>query len=161
MIEAAILKDSTELTQDQQKQLLGLHYAFLNYQRTTLDVKLDVPELAISTLFRGNRIAVALVAGRVIGYCIYRVISGVLKLRTLYVAEEYRRSGTMTALIELINSREVYANAQLTIHQKCRPAYNLFTRLGYVASELDGWLNLFFDKHASLANNKTTQSVVV
>lgn len=161
MIEAAILKDSTELTTDQQKQLLGLHYAFLNYQRSVLDVKIDVPDLAIATLFRGNRIAVALVAGRVVGYCIYRVISGVLKLRTLFVAEEYRRSGKMTALIELISAREVYANAQLTVHQKCRPAYNFFTRLGYVASELDCWLNLFLDKHVSLTNNKTTQSAVV
>lgn len=159
MTEITILSDATDLTKDQQRQLLNLHYDFLKYQRTLLSIKTDLPDLRVNTLFAGNRIAVAIEAGVIVGYCVYRIISGVLKLRTLFVSEANRRTGVMNSLIELINAREVYLNAELSVYNKCTAARALFTRLGYAAKELDGWFNLFFDKRKTLVEQPSGSAV--
>lgn len=146
MNEITILSDASTLSTEQQEQLLNLHYAFLTYQRQLLDIKADVPTITLNKLFLGNRIVVATREGVVVGYCIYRIISGVLKVRSLFVTEAHRRTGVMTKMMSAIDGREVYQKSQLSIFKKCTGAKAFFTRLGYIAKPSDDWFMLFFDR---------------
>lgn len=137
--ELKIVKSPCELTEEQQKQLLRLHHDFLDLQCIALRNKTEQFSVSIAQLFAGNRIGVVLQAGQLIGYCIYRVINSVLKLRSVYMDEVYRNSGFMSALINLINEREEYAKAQLTVFSAFENAVSLFNGLGFVSNLVGDW----------------------
>lgn len=144
MTEIVILDNASQLTEEQQKQLLNLHYSFLNFQRTALSADLPKPDLKVHTLFLGNKIGIAMENDRPIGYCIYRIIAGVLKLRTLFVLESHRRTGIMTRLLDSVREVAVFWQAQLTIHKNCKAAHQFFEGRGY-QSKVDGdWVQLAF-----------------
>ncbi|MGL5397153.1 MAG: GNAT family N-acetyltransferase [Shewanella sp.] len=137
--ELKIVKSPCELTEEQQQQLVRLHHDFLDMQCIALRNKQENFTVGIAQLFAGNRIGVVLQAGRLIGYCIYRVINNVLKLRSVYMDEMYRSSGFMTSLITLINEREEYSKAQLTVFKSFGPAVSLFNKLGFISDVVEDW----------------------
>lgn len=147
--ELKIVKSPCELTEEQQTQLLRLHHDFLDLQCIALRNKSEQFSVSIAQLFAGNRIGVVLQAGRLIGYCIYRVINNILKLRSVYMDEMYRNSGFMSSLITLINEREEYAKAQLTVFKAFDGAVSLFTGLGFVSNLVDDWHDMTLEGKAN------------
>ena len=153
MTEIVILDNASQLTSEQQKQLLNLHYSFLNYQRTVLQANFAVPTLRVEQLFAGNRIGIAMRNGQPVGYCVYRIIAGVLKIRTLFVHESYRRDGLMTELLNNIRAVSTFWQATLTVHNQCKAAVRFFQNRGY-QSQADGdWMQLALYITESAADN--------
>lgn len=142
MPEIVILDNASQLTAEQQKQFLNLHYSFLNYQRTVLATDLPIPDLRVEVLFAGNRVGVAFHNGQPVGYCIYRIIAGVLKIRTLFVLENYRRNGLMTRLLNTIRQNSTFWQATLTIHSKCAAAVSFFQNRGYQTHQDSEWVQM-------------------
>lgn len=159
MVEYFLLGNAADLTTDQQKRLLNLHYSFLNFQRGILETTLTVPEFDVSVLFRGNTVGVAMDNGLPIGYCIYRVIGGVLKLRTLYVQESHRMHGVMNAILNKIRDHEVFWQAQLVVHKGCVGAKNLFIKRGYDATPDGDWVNLAFYSTDAVDGKQITTAI--
>jgi len=144
MTAIVILDDASQLTSEQQKHVLNLHYSFLNFQRSVLEANHPIPDLRLSQLFSGNRIGVAMNNGTPVGYCIYRVIAGVLKIRSLYVVEQFRRNGLMSDLLNHIRQNTTFWQAQLTIHKNCTAGREFFASRGYQAKADGDWLQLVF-----------------
>lgn len=142
MAEIVILDNASELTTEQQKHVLNLHYSFLNYQRTALAANHPIPELRITQLFAGNRIGVAVHNGQPIGYCVYRIIAGVLKIRSIFVVESFRRNGIMTDILNKIRQTATFWQATLTVHSKCRAAVSFFQNRGYQAHPDNEWIQM-------------------
>lgn len=144
MTEIVIHDNALQLSTEQQKQLLNLHYSFLNYQRVVLNASFPVPELRIQQLFAGNRIGIALHNGQPVGYCVYRIIAGVLKIRTLFVLESHRRDGLMTELLNNIRQNSVFWQASLVVHKNCKAAVNFFSNRGYRSRPDGEWVQMSF-----------------
>ncbi|ANZ48496.1 acetyltransferase [Erwinia phage vB_EamM_Caitlin] len=142
MTEIVILDNASQLTSEQQKQLLNLHYSFLNYQRAVLEANHPIPELRVSQLFAGNRIGIAMRNGQPVGYCVYRIVAGVLKIRTLFVLESYRRDGLMTELLNTIRKNATFWQATLTIHKNCKAAVSFFQNRGYQSHQDGEWMQM-------------------
>ncbi|AWN08831.1 hypothetical protein MLDJOKPK_00248 [Salmonella phage SPAsTU] len=132
MAEIVILSSSSDLTDAQNKQLLALHYKFLNHQRNVLQIeKGEVPMLSIEKLLAGNRAAIALEGDTPVGYCLYRVISGVLKFRSMYVSEMARRRKVMTQLFDVLKTREEFSSAYGGIYAAQESGVAFFTARGF------------------------------
>ncbi|QVW28717.1 putative GNAT family N-acetyltransferase [Erwinia phage pEa_SNUABM_8] len=144
MTEIVILDNASELTSEQQKQVLNLHYSFLNYQRTALEANHPIPELRIGQLFAGNRIGLAMHNGQPVGYCVYRIIAGVLKLRSIFVLESFRRNGLMTELLNTIRRNSTFWQACLVVHKNCKAAVQFFNDRGYKATPDGEWVQMAY-----------------
>lgn len=144
MTEIVILDNASQLSEEQQKQLLNLHYSFLNFQRTALAADHPIPELCVRQLFAGNRIGVALHNGTPVGYCVYRIIAGVLKIRTLFVVESHRRNGLMTDLLNMIRQNSTFWQALLVVHHNCKAAMSFFKNRGYQSTSQGEWIQLAY-----------------
>ena len=132
MAEIVILSSSSDLTEAQNKQLLGLHYKFLNHQRTILHIeKGEIPNHTLEKLLAGNRACVALEGGTPVGYCLYRVIAGVLKIRTMFVSEMARRRKTMTQIFDALEVNEQFTNAHGGIYACQEAGIAFFTARGF------------------------------
>lgn len=153
MAEIVILDNASELTTEQQKHVLNLHYSFLNYQRTALAANHPIPELRITQLFAGNRIGVAMHNGQPIGYCVYRIIAGVLKIRSIFVIESFRRNGIMTDILNKIRQSATFWQATLTVHKNCKPAVGFFKQRGYQAHDDGEWIQMALYITESAADN--------
>ncbi|AFQ96659.1 putative ribosomal-protein-alanine acetyltransferase [Erwinia phage vB_EamM_Stratton] len=145
MTEIVILSSSSDFSEAAKKQLLALHYKFLNHQRNTLHIdKAVVPELSIEKLMAGNRVAVAMESGSPVGYCLYRIIGGVLKIRTMFVSEAYRRRGFMTQILDALGSKETFHRIHAGVFAKEEPAVTFFKARDFncVPSRDGDWLEV-------------------
>lgn len=142
MTTVKILADSLSLTDSQQKQLLALHYKFLNYQRMVLKVDHAVPEVSVAALFAGNQCAVAFDdSEKVIGYCFYRAAGNQIGLRTLFVSEVARRKYVMTNILSAISESRTHESISVSVFKDNYLGVQLFKALGFVDEERNGWLD--------------------
>ncbi|QVW55749.1 hypothetical protein pEaSNUABM9_00168 [Erwinia phage pEa_SNUABM_9] len=144
MTEIVILDNASQLTSEQQKQVLKLHYSFLNYQRTALEANHPIPELRVEQLFAGNRIGLAMHNGQPVAYCVYRIIGGILKIRSIFVMESFRRNGLMTDLLNNIRQNSTFWQACLTVHKNCKAAVSFFKGRGYKATDDGDWAQMAY-----------------
>lgn len=145
MTEIVILSSSSDFSEAAKKQLLALHYKFLNHQRNSLHIeKAVVPDLSVEKLMAGNRVAVAVEGGSPVGYCLYRIIGGVLKIRTMFVSEAFRRRGFMTAMLNTLGVKEVFHCIHAGVFAKEEPAVTFFKAQGFntTASRDGEWLEV-------------------
>lgn len=132
MAEIVILSSSSDLTDEQNKQLLGLHYKFLNHQRNALHIERgEIPMLSVERLLAGNRACVALEDGTPVGYCLYRVIGGVLKIRSMFVTEMARRRKVMTRVFDALRTHENFDSAYGGIYASQESGVAFFTARGF------------------------------
>ncbi|QVW55282.1 hypothetical protein pEaSNUABM29_00242 [Erwinia phage pEa_SNUABM_29] len=132
MAEIVILSSASDLSDAQNKQLLALHYKFLNHQRNALHIERgEIPTLSIERLLAGNRAAVAMEGGTPVGYVLYRVIGGVLKFRSMFVSEMARRRKVMTQLFDALKTREEFASAYGGIYAAQESGVAFFTARGF------------------------------
>lgn len=161
MAEIVILSSTSDLTDAQNKQLLGLHYKFLNYQRAMLHIeKSEVPTLTLEKLLAGNRACVMLEGGTPVGYCLYRIIGGVLKIRTMFVSEMARRRKAMTKIFDVLKVKEQFTSAHGGIYACQEAGVAFFTARGYTKTvSADGqWLE--FKKQIRVEDTESADAVV-
>ena len=138
-----ILSDAPSLSDSQKKQLLALHYKYLNYQRTVIKSDLAVAaDLTVDRLFAGNKVAVAFDNDTPVSYCIYRVIRGVMKIRCMFVAEAERRKHLMTKLFAAMQTAQPHDCVVADVFKENYLAVQLFSSLGFNSEEAAGYLKL-------------------
>jgi ribosomal protein S18 acetylase RimI-like enzyme len=154
-----ILSDNSSLTDSQQKQLLALHYKFLNYQRMVLKVDHAVPDVSIAAVFAGNQCAVAFDdEEKVIGYCFYRGAGNQIGLRCMFVSEAYRRKYVMTNLLSAISESRKHESISASVFENNYLGVQLFKALGFVDEERNGWLDFKLKVKAGVRASSTLQS---
>ncbi|QXO09643.1 hypothetical protein pEaSNUABM11_00219 [Erwinia phage pEa_SNUABM_11] len=158
MITVKILADVLSLTDSQQKQLLALHYKYLNYQRMVLKVDHAVPEVSVAAVFAGNQCAVAFDEDKVVGYCFFRGAGTQIGLRCLFVSEAYRRKYVMTNLLSAISESRQHESISASVFQENYLGVQLFKALGFVDQESNGWLDFKLKVKAGLRIPDALQS---
>lgn len=144
MTEIVIFENASQLSEEQKKQVLKLHYTFLNYQRSVLNADHAIPTLRIEQLFAGNRICLAIHNGTPVAYFLFRVIGGVLKIRSVFVMEAFRRNGIMTGIINKVQQNSPHWKEYLTIHKNCKAAISLFKERGFHISDDGDWVEMSY-----------------
>lgn len=156
MTDIHILTSTKSLSDSQQKQLLALNYKFLNYQRMILNTDCAIPDLTLDILFAGNRCAVALdSAQNPIGFCFYRVIKGIMKIRSLFVSEAHRRKYVMTNILSQLVDNEAHTQIVGCVYGQNYLGVQLFKAMGFNCKEDGEWMHIDLPvKNAKVSNDE-------
>lgn len=159
MTTVTILADIHSLSDSQQKQLLALHYKFLNYQRMVLKVDHVVPNVTLAAIAAGNQCAVAFDDNQtVIGYCFFRANTVQIGLRCLFVSEAHRRKYVMTALLSAVSESANHESISATVFKDNYLGVQMFKALGFVDEERNGWLDFNLKVKAGITHPNALQS---
>lgn len=143
MIEIRLITKPSALNDAQSAQLVELHNDFLANQRELLKDVRPGPKVEITTelLLNNNVIAVAMESGNIVGYLLYRNLTGALGVRCIYVNPLFRQKGVMTAMLDAIHANETYHCISANIPPHCDHISNYFEVAGYpkVRDLNSGW----------------------
>lgn len=133
-MEIYLLNALSKIGEEQAKDLLALHYRYLDHQATMLKIKTAVPKLNVRQLIEGNCVVLIYIDDVAVGYCSYRNRNGVLKIRSLYVLPDYRQRGVMKEIFKAIAADEAFGEIAIGMYTKCKEAKEYFIRRGYKAT---------------------------
>lgn len=143
MIEIRLVSQPQALTELQGEQLVELHLDYLANQRELLKEVKPGPAIQITPklLLDNNVIAAAFDSDKIIGYVLFRNLTGALSIRCIFVNPAYRQKGLMKAMLDAIHAHETYHQIGVNLPPECDSVANYFEDMGYPkARDLNcGW----------------------
>lgn len=133
MIEIRLVSQPQALTESQAEQLVELHLDYLACQRELLKEVKPGPAVKITPqlLLENNVIAAAFDSDKIIGYVLYRNITGSLSIRCIFVNPRYRQIGVMKAMLDVVHAHETYHQIGVNMPPDCEHVVNYFEDMGY------------------------------
>lgn len=134
MIRIKLVSQPQALSKIQSNQLVELHKDYLAHQRELLSEVRPGPDVAITSklLLQNNVIACAFDSEEnIVGYALFRNLTGALSIRCIYVNPMVRQKGVMTAMLDAIHHGEVYHSVSVNLPPKCEHVANYFDDAGY------------------------------
>ncbi len=133
MIEIRLVSQPQALTELQGEQLVELHLDYLANQRELLKEVKPGPVIQITPrlLLENNVIAAAFDSDKIIGYVLFRNITGALSIRCIFVNPAYRQKGLMKAMLDVVHAHETYHQIGVNLPPECDNVANYFEDMGY------------------------------
>lgn len=151
MIRIKVISQPQVLSSLQSNQLVELHQDFVAYQKEIFKTPAGSgPTISITPgiLFENNVIACAFDdADNVVGYILFRNLTGELNIRCIYVNPQVRQLGVMTAMLNAILRFEAYHKVSANLPPKTDAVAAYFESNNYtkVRDQMTGWLCYFRD----------------
>jgi len=149
MIRIKVISQPQVLSSLQSNQLVELHKDFVACQKELFDTPAgSSPTISITPgiLFENNVIACAFDdADNVVGYVLFRNLTGELSFRCIYVNPLVRMKGVMTAMLNAVLRFEHYHKVSVNLPPCVEAVAAYFESIEYtkIRDQMTGWLCYF------------------